>query len=135
MRPRGLVIRLLTDGILFDSGQAQLKPGADKLLEPLGKIVRIEREHPIVIEGYTDNVPIRSSQFPTNWELSGARASRVVRHFISDGVPIRRLSAMQYAQQHPLASNDTEQGRSKNRRVEIVLTRINTTSTQGGETP
>jgi chemotaxis protein MotB len=135
LRPRGLVIRLLTDGVLFASGQAELAPRADSILTPLGKLIRSEGSHPVVVEGYTDDVPIRSSQFPTNWELSGARASRVVRHFITDGVPIERLSAMQFAQQHPIASNASEQGRSRNRRVEVVLTRLNPTSTQGGETP
>lgn len=135
VRARGLVIQLLTDGVLFSSGQAELQPRADSILSPLGKLIRSERSHPVVVEGYTDNVPSRSSQFPTNWELSGARASRVVRHFISDGVPIERLSAKQYAQQHPIASNASEQGRSRNRRVEVVLTRLNPTSTQGGKTP
>jgi chemotaxis protein MotB len=135
VRGRGLVIRLLTDGVLFASGEAELQPAADSILNPLGRLIRTERSHPVSVEGYTDNVPIRSSQFPTNWELSGARASRVVRHFIADGVPIDRLSATQYAQQHPIASNASEQGRSRNRRVEVVLTRLHPTSTQGGETP
>ena len=135
IRDRGLVVQLLTDGVLFDSGSAELKPSAEPLLKPLGKLIRGEDVHPVVVEGYTDSQPIHSGQFPTNWELSGARASRVVRHFIGDGVPMGRLSAAQFAQQHPIASNATPQGRSRNRRVEVVLARQNPVSTQGGKTP
>ena len=135
IRDRGLVVQLLTDGVFFDSGSAELKPSAEPLLAPLGKLIRSEGTHPIVVEGYTDSVPVGGGQFPTNWELSGARAARVVRHFINDGVPIGRLSAAQFAQQHPIASNATPEGRSRNRRVEVVLDRQNPLSTQGGETP
>ncbi len=135
VRTRGLVVQLLTDGVLFDSGQAVLKPASHRLLDSLGGIIRSERDHPVVVEGYTDSQPMSSAQYPTNWELSGARASSVVRRFIGRGVPIERLSAMQFAHQHPIATNATEQGRSRNRRVEVVLTRLNPTSTQGGTTP
>ena len=134
VRPRGLVVQLLTDGVLFDSGQAVLKPASTKLMSALGRIIRDERRHPVLVEGYTDSQPMSSAQYPSNWELSGARASSVVRHFIGDGVPTGRLSAMHFASQHPIASNATEQGRSRNRRVEVVLTRLNPTSTQGGTT-
>jgi chemotaxis protein MotB len=135
IRDRGLVVQLLTDGVIFDSGSAELKPTAEPLLRPLGKLIRAERVHPIIVEGYTDSQPIQTGQFPTNWELSGARAARVVRHFIGDGVPMGRLSAAQFAQQHPIATNATPQGRSRNRRVEVVLARQNPVSTQGGKTP
>lgn len=135
VRERGLVVRLLTDGVLFDSGQALLKPQSEPILSGLGRIVAGEGRHPVVVEGYTDDQPIASVQYPTNCELSGARASSVVRHLISDGVPMSRLSAMQFAQKHPIASNATTGGRSKNRRVEIVLTRLNQTPAQGGAAP
>jgi chemotaxis protein MotB len=135
VRPRGLVVQLLTDGVFFDSGQAELKPAAGEILTRLGRVIRNEGGHPVTVEGYTDDQPISSSQFPSNWELSGARAAGVVRHFIRDGVPTSRLSTAGFAQQHPVAGNDTPQGRSKNRRVEVVLTRLNPTSTQGGTTP
>lgn len=135
IRPRGLVVRLLTDGVLFDSGQALLKPQSDAILTGIGTIIAGEGSHPVVVEGYTDDQPIASAQFPTNWELSGARASSVVRHLISDGVPMSRLSAMQFAQKHPIAPNATMEGRAKNRRVEIVLTRLNQTPAQGGAAP
>jgi chemotaxis protein MotB len=120
---RGLVIRLLTDRVLFDSGHADLKPQATPVLTQVAQLLRIERKHPVMVEGHTDAVPIRGSAFPTNWELSTARASRVVRFLIEGGVPQGRLSAAGYASLHPIASNDTAAGRSRNRRVEVVLTR------------
>ena len=135
IRERGLVVRLLTDGVFFDSGQAILKPASDKLLERLGRIIAGEKRHPVVVEGYTDSQPIQSGLYPSNWELSGARASSVVRRVIATGVPMARLSTAGYAQQHPIASNATPEGRSQNRRVEIVLSRLNSTPTQGGTAP
>jgi len=135
IRERGLVVRLLTDGVFFDSGQAVLKPASDQLLDRLGRIVRGEKRHPVVVEGYTDSQPIQSGQYPSNWELSGARASSVVRHMIGAGVPMTRMNTAGFAQQHPIASNVTPQGRSRNRRVEIVLSRLNSTPTQGGTAP
>jgi chemotaxis protein MotB len=120
---RGLVIRLLTDKVLFDSGEARIKPAGKPLLKKVSSLLQVDHLHPINVEGYTDNVPIHSPIFPTNWELSTARAASVVRLLITDQVPAGRLGAVGYAQLHPLASNDTADGRSKNRRVEIVLLR------------
>jgi chemotaxis protein MotB len=122
---RGLVIRLLTDGVLFDSGEAKIKPGATPVLEKIAGLLQVDADHPINVEGHTDNVPIKSSQFPTNWELSTARAASVVRLLIADNAPANRLGAVGYAQLHPIASNDGAAGRSRNRRVEIVLLRVN----------
>jgi chemotaxis protein MotB len=133
---RGLVIRLLTDRVLFDSGAAELKPPAIPVLTKVAGLLRAERAHPIRVEGHTDTVPIRGSLFPTNWELSTARASRVVRFLIDGGVPQRRLSAAGYAALQPIDSNDTAAGRSRNRRVEIVLLRTRQgTAPQGGGRP
>jgi chemotaxis protein MotB len=122
---RGLVIRLLTDGVLFDSGEAKIKPSATPLLKKIGGLLQVDQDHPINVEGHTDNVPIKSSQFPTNWELSTARAASVVRLLIADNAPADRLGAVGYAQLHPIASNSSAAGRSRNRRVEIVLLRVN----------
>jgi chemotaxis protein MotB len=122
---RGLVIRLLTDKVLFDSGDATLKPAGKPLLKKVASLLQVDHTHPINVEGNTDNVPIQSSIYPTNWELSTSRAASVVRLLISDDVPAKRLGAVGYAQLHPIASNDTAKGRSRNRRVEIVLLRIN----------
>jgi chemotaxis protein MotB len=133
---RGLVIRLLTDRVLFDSGLADLKPAATPVLSKVGDILRRERIHQVMVEGHTDTVPIAGSVFPTNWELSTARASRVVRFLISSGVQSHRLSAAGYAALHPLSTNLTAAGRSRNRRVEIVLLRSRQgTASQGGNTP
>jgi chemotaxis protein MotB len=122
---RGLVVRLLTDKVLFDTGKADLKPQAVPLLSGVGHAINIDKTHPIMVEGHTDSVPISGSQFPTNWELSTARASVVVRFLIRVGIDRFRLGAAGYANLYPVASNATEAGRSKNRRVEIVLLRQN----------
>jgi chemotaxis protein MotB len=131
---RGLVIRLLTDKVLFDSGAAELKPPALPVLAQVSQLLRSSAtRQPIMVEGHTDTVPINGSLFPTNWELSTARASRVVRSLIAGGVPAGRLSAAGYAALHPIASNATAAGRSSNRRVEIVLLRSgHAQSLQGG---
>lgn len=121
---RGLVVRLLTDRVLFDSGLAQLKPEGMPLLGQIGNLLTVDRRHPIVVEGHTDDVPISTSQYASNWELSTARATAVVRHLIGRGVPTRRFGASGYADIHPLATNGTAGGRARNRRVEIVLQRL-----------
>ena len=78
------------------------------------------------VEGYTDNVPIRNDLFPSNWELSAARASSVVRLFESSGIDPARLSAVAFGEQNPSASNETEAGRAENRRVVLVVLALNT---------
>ena len=120
---RGLVIRLLTDKVLYNSGSATLNASASPLLDRIASLLRTEFDHPIVVEGHTDDQPISSATFPTNWELSAARATTVVRFFIRDHVAPGRLAASGYGAMHPLTTNATAGGRSRNRRVEIVLTR------------
>jgi chemotaxis protein MotB len=121
---RGLVIRLLTDRVLFDSGDATLKSRSGPLLAHMSRLLKIEGRHPITVEGHTDPLPIQSERYPSNWELSTARASSVVRYLIDRGVVPRRLTAAGFAALHPLTSNSTAAGRSRNRRVEIVLLRL-----------
>jgi chemotaxis protein MotB len=125
VRRRGLVIQLLTDKVFFASGSATLKPYAKGLVGKIAAVVRDERAHPILVEGHTDSQPISGSQYPSNWELSGARAGAVIRDFVATGVNARRVSGGMYASQEPIDSNSTPEGRAKNRRVEIVLSRIN----------
>jgi len=120
---RGLVIRLLTDKVLYDSGTATLNPAATPLLDRIATLLKSDFTHPIVVEGHTDDQPIASAAFPTNWELSAARATAVVRFFIRDHVGAGRLAASGYGAEHPITTNATADGRSRNRRVEIVLTR------------
>jgi chemotaxis protein MotB len=122
---RGLVIRLLTDDVLFASGSAHLEPGSSGLLTAISRLLVTEVRHPIVVEGHTDSRPINSALFPTNWELSTARATQVVRFFIRHDVAPKRLQAAGVAAQRPIASNSSAPGRSQNRRVEIVLVRLN----------
>jgi chemotaxis protein MotB len=122
---RGLGIQVLTDRLLFDSGSASLNSTGLPLLDEISALLNLDRTHPITVEGHTDNVPISSALYPSNWELSTARATTVVRFLIAHGVYAMRLSAAGYAYLHPVASNATEAGRALNRRVEIVLNRIN----------
>jgi chemotaxis protein MotB len=122
---RGLVVRVLTDQLLFASGQATLQPAGFPLLNEVAQLLNVDQSHPITVEGHTDNVPISSSKYPSNWELSTDRATTVVRYLIAKGVNRERLGAVGYADLHPIASNATAAGRAKNRRVEIVLQRIN----------
>jgi chemotaxis protein MotB len=122
---RGLVVRLLTDDVLFASASANLEQRANGLLTAISQLLVTEVRHPIVVEGHTDSRPINSAQFPTNWELSTARATQVVRFFIRHRVAAGRLQAAGDAAQRPIGSNLTDAGRSRNRRVEIVLLRLN----------
>lgn len=135
IRRRGLVIRVLTDRVLFDSGSANLKPESWPLLEQISRLLNLDTRHPISVEGHTDTVPISTSRFPSNWELSAARASSVVRFLIAHGVSPARLEATGLAGLRPVATNLTATGRSRNRRVEIVLMRIGDTPEGGPLSP
>jgi chemotaxis protein MotB len=121
---RGLVIKVLTDDLLFPSGQATLDGKAYALLGEIGQLLNIDETHPIGVEGNTDNVPIHTSQFASNWQLSTARASAVVEFLVEHGVASHRLTASGNADQQPVDSNTSTAGRARNRRVEIVMRRI-----------
>lgn len=121
---QGLVVRVLTDNLLFASGSATLESTGDPLLDEVAHLLELDKTNPITVEGNTDNVPIHTAQFPSNWELSTTRATNVVRYFIAHGVPEQRLAAAGYAALHPVASNATATGRARNRRVDIVLDRL-----------
>jgi chemotaxis protein MotB len=133
---RGLKVRLLTDRLFFDSGSAVVNPRALPLLAKIGTIIADEGRHPANVEGHTDDRPIATSQYPSNWQLSGARAAAVVQRLAASGVSGKRMSLAGYAAQHSVASNASAAGRAKNRRVEIVLTRLHdATTSHGGDTP
>jgi chemotaxis protein MotB len=114
----------MVDSILFDSGKAEVKQGG---LEILGKVISILKDvndKSIRIEGHTDNVQISralAQRYPTNWELSAARAINVGRYLQSEGIDPANLSAVAYGEWKPVAGNDTPEGRAKNRRIEIIL--------------
>lgn len=109
---------------LFDSGKATIKPEAEQHLQGLA-IPLSQMDGPIVVEGYTDNVIIRTLQFPSNWALSAARAADVVNILNKAGLESTRLAAVGFGSQYPVANNTTEEGREKNRRVVIVILKDN----------
>jgi len=121
---RGLKVRLLTDKLVFRSGSAVIERGAYPTLDRIGAIIAAEAKHPVAVEGHTDDRPIHTSQYPSNWQLSGARSAAVVQRLIGAGVVARRTSLAGYAAEHPVSSNDSSAGRARNRRVEIILTRL-----------
>jgi len=118
--PDGLVISLREVGF-FESGSAQMKTGSEDAFDRIAGMLR-KRDYRLRIEGHTDNSPIHTAQFPSNWELSTVRATEVVRVLIvREGFGPGRLSAAGYAEYHPVATNLTAEGRSINRRVDIVV--------------
>lgn len=123
---RGLVIRVVTDDVLFASGSAALQPGGRELLGGIARVLKVDTRHPIAVDGHTDNVPISTSRFPDNLELSASRATSVTRFLIGRSLAARRFAATGHGAQQPRASNDSETGRRTNRRVEIALTRLET---------
>jgi chemotaxis protein MotB len=121
---RGLVIRLLTDDLLFNSGQAELRTGALPVLRKISALLASHRiPNNLRVEGNTDNVPISNALFRSNWELSAARATAVVQQLLEFGMPAGRLAIAGYADQRPVAPNKTAAGRQRNRRVELVVVR------------
>ncbi len=114
----------MVEKILFDSGSSEIKKEGKKVLERVAEILKKVSDKQIRIEGHTDNVPIGPriiKRFPTNWELSTARATNVVRYLQEKGIDPGFLSAAGYSEYRPVESNDTEEGKAKNRRIEIVL--------------
>ncbi len=110
---------------LFDSGQAEVKPEGRELLRQVAETLKTVSDQEIRIEGHTDNVPIKGrlrTKFPSNLELSTARALNIMRYLIEvGGVPAERMTAVGYADTRPVATNDTPEGRQENRRIEIIL--------------
>ena len=106
---------------LFKPGRADLQQEGRPALDRVIETVKKQKGFKTHIQGHTDDVPIFTDRFPTNWELSAARATAVLRYFIDKGIEPEKLTATGYADTFPLASNDSEIGRSSNRRVEFVL--------------
>ncbi len=117
---RGLVIHVL-ESTLFESAQATLRPEALDVLDRIGKEIR-DIPNQIRVEGHTDDRPINTARFPSNWELSSARATSVVRYFIDKySFPPDRLSALGFGEFRPMVTNNSDANRAKNRRVDIVV--------------
>ena len=122
---RGRLTLKVAEELFFETGKADIKPQGEDVLRRIGTILKKIPEKNIRVEGHTDNVqisPSLRSKYPTNWELGSARATNVVR-FLQDNVGIDplRLSAVSYGEYRPIASNRTERGKAKNRRIEIIL--------------
>ena len=120
---RGLAIRLETDGVLFTPGSAALQPAGARIIAPIAASLKA-LPNPVRVEGHTDSTPIATGQFPSNWELSGARAAAVVRTMIGEGIPGGRLQASGFADTKPVGDNGSAAGRAMNRRVEILVLRM-----------
>jgi len=111
----------LASAILFDSGSAKLSEEGESAIMEVGKVLATIPDRTFQVAGHTDNIPIKKKQFPSNWHLSSARAVSVVRRLIDSGMAMENLSAAGYGETQPVATNDTEEGRALNRRIEIVL--------------
>jgi chemotaxis protein MotB len=118
---RGRMVVELSENILFDSGKADLKKEGEEALTQVASVLASIANRDFQIAGHTDNIPIKSAKFPSNWELSTARAVEVTRFLSEKGVDASRLSAAGYADTQPVASNSDADGRKQNRRIEIVL--------------
>lgn len=116
---RGVEIDI-SASLLFKTGEAILQPDALEVLREVS-VVLSKEELPIEVEGHTDDIPIMTTQFPSNWELSSARASSVVRMMVHNGVPEKRLAVVGLASNQPIAPNDSPENRAKNRRVSITI--------------
>lgn len=117
---RGLIVSLKEAGF-FNSGQAHIRPDAYELINTISEVMT-QYNNPLRVEGHTDNVPISTGQFPSNWELSTARATNGLKYLLKHfDVDPQSISATGYAEFRPLASNDTSEGRAKNRRVDLVM--------------
>ena len=116
---RGVTIEI-NDSVLFSAGQAKLQPASVSAMLAIATVLA-QSDFPITIEGHTDNVPIATAQFPSNWELSAMRATTVLRLFNEGGVGAERLTAIGYGETRPLETNTTPEGRARNRRVSVLI--------------
>jgi len=123
---KGLIVSM-KEKILFETGKADLDDTAKHVLDMLLPVL-LKYPNDIIVEGHTDNVPIHNVQFPSNWELSTARAVTVVRYFVEvKNAPPKKFSACGYSEYYPVADNSTEEGRARNRRVDLVIAPLSTT--------
>lgn len=122
---KGLAIRI-SDPVLFDVGDARLKPKFKKLLYSVGKIINEDTSTQIRVEGHTDNTPINTAKYPSNWDLSAERALNVVKFLARNaGIDPARLSAVGYGEYHPVVPNTSPENRQRNRRIEIYVNYTN----------
>lgn len=126
---RGLVVHIL-ESALFDQGSSVLKPKAMEVLDLIAEQLQGRPNH-VRVEGHTDDTPIRSEVYPSNWELSSARATTVVRYYAeSHSIPPARISALGYGEFRPVAPNNSIENRARNRRVDVVILTMELTLTE-----
>ncbi|MHB8733302.1 MAG: flagellar motor protein MotB [bacterium] len=119
----GVIIRL-QDDILFNTGEAALRPGAAPVIDRVVALLAQLTGYSVTVEGFTDTRPIATPEFPSNWELSAARALSVLHALVAAGIDPEILSASGFGEYHAVAPETTEEGRAQNRRVEIVVSRL-----------
>lgn len=117
----GRMVVVLSNDVLFDSGKAELRPEGQDTLTQVASVLADLGGRRLQVEGHTDDEPIATSKYPSNWYLASARAIHVVEHLVSQGVPADMVSAASFADTRPVAANDTPEGRAQNRRIEIVV--------------
>lgn len=116
----GRMVLVMPTDVLFDSGRTEVKRSGQKALEEIAAVLKtVPRQFQVA--GHTDDVPIQTERFPSNWELSTARAIEVVRFLVAHGVPSTALSAAGYGEFDPVTPNKSDEGRRRNRRIEITL--------------
>ena len=126
---RGLVVHIL-ESTLFDKGSAELKPRAMEVLDLIADLLQGRPNH-IRVEGHTDDTPINTRTYPSNWELSSARATTVVRYFSDNyAIPPDRISALGYGMYRPVSPNNSIENRARNRRVDVVILTMELTLTE-----
>ncbi|MBU2567373.1 MAG: OmpA family protein [Elusimicrobia bacterium] len=114
----------LPSPVLFDLNKVELKTQAMNILSQIATVLK-GSDYPIIVEGHTDNLPVYGGRYPSNWHLSSARAFSVIEYFVNEGkINPKRFSAMGYAEYRPVVPNDTEENRSINRRIEIIVVKI-----------
>ena len=118
---KGLVLKI-KDGLLYQSGSADIAANSETVVEEIGKMLVTDPPRSIFIEGHTDNIPSNSAEFPSNWELSSARAINFMKILLeNDELDPRKFSSTGFAEHQPIASNETAEGRAENRRVEVLI--------------
>jgi len=117
----GQMVVTMSSDVLFASGSAKLSKAGTEAIQQVTSLLVSVQDRKFQVEGFTDNMPIKTALFPSNWELASARALTVVKTMVEAGMPSERVSAASFGETHPVQSNDTDAGRSANRRIEIVV--------------
>ena len=117
----GRMVVALNSDVLFSSGSARLSKTGNEAIQEVTTLLASIEDKKFQIEGHTDNVPIRTKSFPSNWELASARSLRVLKKMVESGMPANRISAASFGEHYPIGDNESKDGRQVNRRIEIVI--------------